>query len=417
LLPLCAGFFVLSLLLTPLSSVPAIGGMLDVISFTTGKTCELLCSTIIKIVKYADTLPLSHFNVVSPPRIVLCAIYIIALFATSELFRIMRNRVIAEIPGRVIAGLTRNLVLCICFFLATLFTISTSAAVPFYHYHPTLAFVDIGQGDCLHIRTPESKNYLIDSGGSDSYNVGENILKPYLLKNGISHLDGVFVTHLHTDHFKGITELAKEIPIGPIFVYAGSDPFETEWTEALTTAGITKENIIGIAAGDSVSLDSKVNIHVLYPPAPMPSEEQEDESSNPVDENLNSLIMKVDYDGVTAMMTGDIGFPGEESLLDSPYKDVLHADILKVAHHGSKYSTSDEFLTAVNPTYAVIQSGKNTYGHPTTEILEKLNAYDTITFREDLSGMIDFKIVNGKVTKVTEWQQLGIKKKKLTVSN
>jgi competence protein ComEC len=268
----------------------------------------------------------------------------------------------------------------------------------------------------LHIHTENGKNYLIDSGGSDNYNVGGNVLKPYFLKNGISHLDGVFVTHLHTDHFKGMLELADEIPIGPVFVYEGSDPFETEWTQMLAEADISKSDIIGISAGDSISLDTSVNIKVLYPPAPDTSNESLDSGSE-VDENLNSLIMKVDYEGITAMMTGDIGFPGEEALLASSGKGTLHSDILKVAHHGSKYSTSEEFLAEVSPKYAIIQSGRNTYGHPTAEILEKLNGYDTITIRADLSGMIDFKIKDGKLTEVCEWQQHGARKKKLTGSN
>jgi competence protein ComEC len=97
-------------------------------------------------------------------------------------------------------------------------------------------------------------------------------------------------------------------------------------------------------------------------------------------------------------MTADLGFDAENSVLAPDCGSRLHADILKVGHHGSKYATSDGFLTAVEPRVAVIQCGRNTFGHPTIETLDKLRAYDIIVRRNDLDGAVMFDIKNGRIS-------------------
>ncbi|MDR1068193.1 MAG: MBL fold metallo-hydrolase, partial [Clostridiales Family XIII bacterium] len=106
----------------------------------------------------------------------------------------------------------------------------------------------------------------------------------------------------------------------------------------------------------------------------------------------------IDYGGVTALMTADLGFDAETALLAETDPRLLGADILKVGHHGSKYSTSDEFLAAVAPDFAIIQCGRNTFGHPTREALEKLLANDIIVQRNDLDGAVMFNIKGGRIS-------------------
>jgi competence protein ComEC len=158
-----------------------------------------------------------------------------------------------------------------------------------------------------------------------------------------------------------------------------------------------------LARGDAVKLGEGVGISVLYPPR-RPEEEYlhaaAEEAAGRGDENANSLIMKIDYEGVTALMTGDAGKEAEDALLESFTGEAareLHSRILKVGHHGSKYSTTDGFLAAVAPDAAVIQVGLNTYGHPTAEVLDKLKRDDIMVFRNDLGGAVMFAIRDGKV--------------------
>jgi competence protein ComEC len=251
----------------------------------------------------------------------------------------------------------------------------------------------VGQGDCLHVRTPDGKNYLVDGGGAVDYDVGKNVLYEYLMKNGIGKLDGVFVTHLHTDHMKGITELSHLMPVGNIFL---SNAYRGREDEFLRECGKGAADVDFLSRGDSVSLNGRgggVIAKILYPQSNAGSESGEVE----IDENESSLMIKLDYEGVTALMTADLGFTAEESILADGTED-LSADILKVGHHGSKYSTSDEFLAAVAPGVAVIQCGRNTFGHPTAETLEKLRANDIMVRRNDIDGAVMFHIKNGRIS-------------------
>jgi competence protein ComEC len=110
------------------------------------------------------------------------------------------------------------------------------------------------------------------------------------------------------------------------------------------------------------------------------------------DENRSSLILKVFYGGLTVLMTGDLGLEGEQELLDyyADDPDVLHADVLKIGHHGSRYSTGDEFLAAVSPKVAVFQVGKNNFGHPHPSIIDKCLKKGIIVYRNDKNGAIIF---------------------------
>lgn len=236
-----------------------------------------------------------------------------------------------------------------------------------------IVFVDVGQGDCLHIKTQEGKHYLIDGGGSRNYDVGEKILKPYLLKNGVKKIDIAFVTHLHTDHYAGIESLAKQGMVEHIAVYDGN-----------RGVAFTGAKPLYLHKGKRIRLGEGVFIEVLYP------EKRNEAASGKVeeDENATSLIMKLYYKGTSVMMTGDIDTSGERALIGMN-RD-LHTDILKIPHHGSKYSSSDALFEAVRPEAAVFQVGKNNFGHPTKEILEKCSKRGIMIYRNDMDGAIGF---------------------------
>jgi competence protein ComEC len=324
----------------------------------------------------------------------------------------------------------------------------------------SLVFVDVGQGDCLHIRTADGRNYLVDGGGSVDYEVGRKTLLPYLLKNGVGRLDGVFATHLHTDHWRGVCELSRDMDVGKVYVYEGNHVREDEIRMSKADAGkenaagkdadfgvkniatggkenryadgtdglkiqVDSERMVFVAQGDRVILGEGVRLDVLWPPRHSEAEyisAAAEEAAGGGDENRNSLIMKFDYEGVTAMMTGDAGEEAERALIDeygtgasgqapasappgsgqANAQHSLYARILKVGHHGSKYSTTDDFLAAVRPDAAVIQVGKNNFGHPTADVLDKLRGDGIMIFRNDLGGAIMFTIRDGKVIRGTQ---------------
>ena len=223
--------------------------------------------------------------------------------------------------------------------------------------HDDLIFVDVGQGDCMHIKAG-GKNILIDGGGSADYNVGKNKLKPYLLKNGVSRLEGAVATHRHTDHYKGLTELREALNEFEIY---------TEMT-----------------AGRKITLAEEVYIETLWPLSLAEGQLQE--------ENKDCSVFMLHYNGYKTLITGDLDREGEaEMLRHYGESEALKADVLKVGHHGSKTSTSAEFLQAVAPKVAVIQVGQNNYGHPTAETLQILEDFGCLTLRNDLHGAVGIR--------------------------
>lgn len=255
-----------------------------------------------------------------------------------------------------------------------------AAVISVYYIVPglpayTFTFVDVGQGDCMHLQT-DGCNVLIDGGGSRSKNVGGDTLYPYLLKNGIAAIDLAFVSHLDTDHCKGIEELSQCIHIGTIAFPAGC--------EGEDLSGYRADNIIFLAAGDRLNF-GPADFTVLSPSA----------SALTGDKNEDSLILRLEYNGVSFLLTGDLSFDGESALLsgaaDAGFASaaLLDADILKLGHHGSAYSTSPEFAAAVSPAFAAISCGRgNSYGHPAGRILDLLESSGIPYMRTDLSGAI-----------------------------
>jgi beta-lactamase superfamily II metal-dependent hydrolase len=221
-----------------------------------------------------------------------------------------------------------------------------------------------------------------------NYSVGKKTLLPYLLKNGVDRIDLALITHLHTDHCQGLAELAREMPVDRVAVYEGN---KARSREVVEKTGVPADRVLYVHAGERVTLDADVYVEILFP------EKQEDADYERIlsedDENKNSLLMRLVYRGVSVLMTGDVGFEGEEAILESVGAGgQLRSTLLKVGHHGSRYSTSDAFLAAVSPRAAVIQVGKNTYGHPHPDILKKLSDAGLSVYRNDTDGAVLLRI-------------------------
>lgn len=310
----------------------------------------------------------TSFDVVSPPLFFLAVYYGFLFLGVSE-------------KGRILFLRHAWKKLALCGTLAISLAAWAAAAGEDGFSRAEIVFVDVGQGDCIHVKTPEGKHYLLDGGGSLRYDVGKKTLKPYLLKNGVRKLDGAFVTHLHEDHYGGIRSLAKEGTVDSIGVYEGCRVMEKEMKQE------TGACFFYLRRGQRVVLGEGVYLDILAPEGKT-KQEYEKMADNQEDENESSLIMKLTCGQVSVLVTGDIDQEGEADLIDQYKAGQLQSDILKVAHHGSKYSSSERFIDAVSPDIAVFQVGKNNFGHPAQTVVEKYKQKGIMVYRGDFSGAI-----------------------------
>lgn len=316
---------------------------------------------------------LSHMNVRAPSLIFLALFYGLFFYLLSESFLILIQQGKKKSAGRI------------CLAILILSLILPAAMVPRIG-SADLVFLDVGQGDCLHIRTASDKNIIIDGGGQRDFDVGKRILKPYFLKNGVKKIDLALVTHLHHDHYDGIASLCKELPVLKLGVYEGNF-LKLEGLK--TDTGLSEENFLFLVAGDSIQIDKDTEIQIIYPKRRSMKDYEYLMGENE-DENLNSLVFMVNHKNMKAIITGDLTEWGETQLM-ALWKN-LDADILKIGHHGSRFSTGEAFLEATNPKMAVIQVGNNNYGHPHGEIIEKLEKKSIMIYRNDLHGAVLIKI-------------------------
>ncbi len=236
-----------------------------------------------------------------------------------------------------------------------------------------VVFCDVGQGDCIHISSG-GFNALVDGGGLQMSDIAEKILRPYLLKNGISSLELAVVTHPDSDHALGIRQLSQIIPIR---IIAFSSVYEGD--ESISE-GYRADEIIYLGAGDELRLgDAKLLI--LAPPRGRPAKE---------DDNENCIAGMLQIEGVRMLLAADITMETENLLMEEGAD--LSCDLLKVAHHGSATSTGEEFLAKAAPSSALISCGRgNSYGHPSERVIELLSNSGIIVLRIDEYGAVAFK--------------------------
>lgn len=250
--------------------------------------------------------------------------------------------------------------------------------------------IDVSQGDCTLIRTNENKVILIDAGtgnNEDEYDYGKNVVMPYLLDHGIMKIDYMIISHFDSDHCGGMFYILENMRVGEIIIGKQAEEYEN-CVEFINLANSKNVKIQALQAGDRYSLGSAY-VEVYFP-----------DIDNTITENKinnNSLVFKFCYGNFSMLFTGDIEEEAEKKLVDL-YGDKLKATVLKVAHHGSKSSSSQEFLECVSPKIAMIGVGENnTYGHPNEEVLERLQAIDCTVYRTDINGEIAIKLNKGKI--------------------
>lgn len=226
-------------------------------------------------------------------------------------------------------------------------------------------FIDVGQGESTLIVTPYNKTILIDGGGSETYDVGKNTLLPYLLDRKITKIDYVIISHFDTDHVGGILTVLEELKVGKVIIskqYENSENYE-KFLEIIKEKNILVKQV---NARDNINIEKNVQIKALFPNTKLISENSS---------NNNSLVFKLTFNDFSVLFTGDIEEIAEVRLAQMYGKsDILKSTVLKVAHHGSKSSSIQEFLELVQSKIALIGVGKNNlYGHPNFEVLKSLN--------------------------------------------
>lgn len=246
-----------------------------------------------------------------------------------------------------------------------------------------ITVLDVGQGDGIFLETEDGFCAMIDGGSSSRKSLGKYVLGPFLRSRGIDRLDAVFLSHLDEDHYNGILELLEEPDFGIqiCHLYITDAELEDEaflpWRRLLQKAGVPASVF---SAGDVLrERKGKLAIRCHYP---IPGKKWEDR-------NEVSMVCSVLYEDFSMLFTGDIGAAEKEACVHLPVKGYT---VLKVGHHGSKNSTSEDFLQRVVPRISVVSAGRNNrYGHPHPDTLQRLEQYRSQIYRTDLCGAIELR--------------------------
>lgn len=256
----------------------------------------------------------------------------------------------------------------------------------------SINMLDIGQGDCFVVNDGNNDIYISDCGSTTVQNVGKTRLLPFLKSKGWGKVDTIFISHMDKDHVNGVNDLLKcaEITIGRIIISASytSDKLNcAELEELKELAKMRDIKLFYMKKGDEI-VGKDISFRCIYPTG------EEDIK----DQNEASIVMRMDYKGLSMLFTGDIAGSTEEKIIEGSEKDILDCDILKVCHHGSKNSSTDDFLKKVNPKLYLISCGlMNRYGHPHRDALSRMTEEGGRILRTDHMGGTQIKLADGKL--------------------
>ena len=268
-----------------------------------------------------------------------------------------------------------------------------------------LTFLDVRQGDCLLVGWPNGRHILVDGGGSwagtrhrseiggTGFDVGEQVVAPYLWSQGIRSLEAVVLTHAHQDHMGGLGFVLDNFEVREFWF--GKSFVSPDLLELLNKAEDRGLRLRAFQAGDELNFHGS-RVEFLNP------------GCGPSGGNLNndSLVLRLSFGRRSFLLTGDIEEPVENCLATLGPR--LQSDVLKVAHHGSWTSTSSFFLNRVNPVIAVISAGKvNPFGHPHPEVVGRLKARPLQLFRTDRQGAVTIRSDGNYLRTVTFLEETG----------
>ena len=289
------------------------------------------------------------------------------------------------------------------FFRKMLLLCALSVLTMCFHHGVEINMLDVGQGDCVVIRNSNGNVYISDCGSSSVSKVGKYRLLPFLKHKGYGKIKGVFISHMDEDHMNGILELLESAPaehlkIEYLFLPESVLVIEEDRILLEELRSLTLKcgaQIVCLSQGEKIQ-DGKLQFSCLYPA----SQEVVYSDFKKEDRNNSSLVLLMQYQEFEMLFTGDVEMAGEREIVNyvqeltdqSLFRDES-IDVLKVAHHGSSGSSCEEFLEVIQPKISLISCGKNnSYGHPHTETLERLEDCGTKIFSTVDSGEITLKV-------------------------
>lgn len=313
------------------------------------------------------------------------AVYVIHMILVMAFTLMLRNWT----PFARIRKTSRGLPLAMAgVFCTSMLMVFTPFAEPAAEGRLTVSFLDVGQGDSTFIVFPNGRTMLIDAGGTivsasssqdadfvpDSIRVGESVVSEFIWEKGHSRIDYVLATHSDADHIQGLRDILRNFDVGVVYL-GRMNPESKEFGELLSVAARRGVRVSDGFAGDLLTVGG-VRIEMMNPPV----------HRNMKSTNEGSLVTRMTFGRHRFLLTGDIESDGESFLLSQ--KDIS-ADVVKVAHHGSRTSSSPAFVKAVGASHAVIPVGRRSrFGHPHPEVLARWKDSGAITMTTGAEGTI-----------------------------
>lgn len=312
---------------------------------------NLLLETLISISNFFSKLSLSKIIIVTP-NISTVIMYYVCIVFISYILSLKKDNI--RYTQKKLLTFVNNVKTQIAKRKKLLTTIALIIIILNYIYYLIpkdlrIYFIDVGQGDSTLIITPTNKTMLIDGGGSkeaEEFDVGASTLLPYLLDRKINTIDYVMISHFDADHCNGLIAVLENIKVRKVIISKQAE-ICGEYNNIVDIIKRNNIEVIVVRAGDKIQIDNNIFIDIIYP----------QEKLEFKDINNNSIIAKLSYNSFSMLFTGDIEKEAEQKVIDNHSKTKkLQCTILKIAHHGSKTSTAEEFLKLVNPHIALIRS-------------------------------------------------------------
>jgi competence protein ComEC len=343
---------------------------------------------LVHIVRWFARQPKWSYRIPGPHLWLVVAFFVFALLLATTL------RMVHPWRHRVASGLGSGLLVCSLLIALFPFSPAWSAA------KLEVSVLDVGQGDSLFVVSPRGKTMLIDGGGAfggfagqnnRGIDPGEEAVSPYLWSRGFQKLDVVALTHAHQDHLGGLTAILENFRVGRLWI--GREVNSPALAKVEQMARDRKIPIEHETRAKSFAWDN-VEGKFFWP-------ETTSAAPSPAAKNDDSLVLKLQYEDHAVLLPGDAERDAEREMLSENSSDELRAEVLKIGHHGSRNSTTSEFLAAVKPRLAIISVGEdNPYGHPNAELLERLANAGVRVLRTDREGAVHI-LMDGKGVEVT----------------
>lgn len=385
-------FFISNVLASPFLGINIILGLITIfislVSFKLAKIISLVLNLSLEILigisEFTSKLPFSSILVKTPPMLLIPLIYCFILlfnylyyiYISKTNLRLFQKRII-----KLINKMNVNKFISIIIIIVILFNVFSYS----YLLIPNnlrIYFIDVGQGDSCLIITPRNKKILIDGGEGDT-----DVLLSYLLDRRIKTIDYIMISHFDSDHCNGLIVVIQKLSVKNVLISKQAH-FCDEYRNIARIINSKKINVIHVKQGDVLNIDKGVSLDIFYPSKSLEYD----------DLNNNSIVAKLKYNKFSVLFTGDVE-KSEDNILNKYKNNQLKSDVIKVAHHGSKTSSSEEFIKEVNPKIALIGVGiNNKFGHPNQEIIGRLEDIECKIYRTDEMGEIVMEVnKSGKV--------------------